>query len=163
MACTCEDALAALSGHLGVPLGFDDDFCPLLLDGQPFTLRREDGPNRLVLSALVADDLPDPPSHKLVCDLLDLGFGLLRDGLPAVARDPDTGFIAAVAVFSCDTLVAAEFPDAFGKFASFAAALSDRIDAERAGRPAIPDPAPADPDPAQPLPPAFGDAGIITV
>lgn len=163
MACTCEDALAALSAHLGLPLQLDDGSCSLRIGDQPFTLRREDEPERLVLSALVADDLPDPPSHKLVCDLLDLGFGLLRDGLPAVARDPDTGFIAAVAVFSCDTLVAAEFPDAFGKFASFAAALSDRIDAERAGRPSLPDPAPADPDAAQTLPPAFGDAGIITV
>lgn len=163
MACTCEDALAALAAHLGLPLGFDDDSCPLLLDGQPFTIRREDEPSRLVLSALVADDLPDPPSHRLVCDLLDLGFGLLRDGLPAVARDPDIGFIAAFAVFSCDTLVAVEFPDAFDKFASFAAALSDRIDAERAGGPAIPDPDPSDPSAADDTPPAFGDAGFINV
>ena len=131
MACTCEDALAALSAHLGLPLRFDDDFCALRIDDQPFTLQREDEPARLVLSALVADDLPEAPSRALVCDLLDLGFGLLRGGLPAVARDPETGFIAAFAVFPCATLTAAEFPDAFDKFAAFATALSDRLAAER--------------------------------
>ena len=133
MACTCEDALAALSAHLGLPLGFDDDFCALRIGDQPFTLRREDEPARLVLAALVADDLPETPSRALVCDLLNLGFGLLRDGLPAVARDPETGFISVFAFFPCATLTAAEFPDAFDKFAAFATALADRIDAERAG------------------------------
>ena len=164
MACTCEDALAALSAHLGLPLQFDDGSCSLRIGDQPFTLRREDEPERLVLSALVADDLPDPPSRKLVYDLLDLGFGLLHDGLPVVARDPDSGFIAAFAVFPCATLVAAEFPDAFHKFAAFATALAYRIDAERAGRPPVPDLDPADPNaPPEPLPPVFGDSGFITV
>ncbi len=163
MACTCEDALAALSAHLGLPLQFDDGFCSLRIGDQPFTLRREDEPERLVLSALVADDLPDPPSRKLVYDLLDLGFGLLQDGLPVVARDPDSGFIAAFAVFPCATLVAAEFPDAFHKFAAFATALAYRIDAERAGLRSLPDIDPADPDAAKTILPAFGDAGIITV
>ena len=133
MSCTCEDALAALSTHLGLPLRFDDGTCSLRIGEQPFTLRREEGPDRLVLTALVADDLPDAPSRKLVCDLLDLGFGLLQDGLPAVGRDPETGFIAAFAQFPCATLVAAEFPDAFDKFAAFATALSDRLESERAG------------------------------
>ena len=165
MACTCEDALAALSAHLGLPLQFDDGSCSLRIGDQPFTLRREDEPERLVLSALVADDLPDPPSRKLVYDLLDLGFGLLHDGLPVVARDPDSGFIAAFAVFPCATLVAAEFPDAFHKFAAFATSLSDRIDAERAGCPPIPDLAlsPTLSDTPEAPPPAFGDAGFITV
>ena len=145
MSCTCEDALAALSAHLGLPLGLDDDFCALRIGDQPFTLQREDEPARLVLSALVADDLPETPSRDLVCDLLDLGFGLLRDGLPAVARDPDTGFIAAFAVFPCATLTAAEFPDAFDKFAAFATALADRLDAEgTGGASAAPARAPAD-------------------
>ncbi len=161
MACTCEDALSALSAHLGLPLQFDDGSCSLRIGDQPFTLRREDEPERLVLSALVADDLPDPPSRKLVYDLLDLGFGLLHDGLPVVARDPDSGFIAVFAVFPCATLVAAEFPEAFQKFAAFATALSDRIDAERAGNPSLPDPALS--DSSAPPPPAFGDSAFITV
>ena len=161
MACTCEDALAALSDHLGLPLGFDDDTCSLYLDGQPFTLRREDEADRLVLTALVADDLPDPPGRALVCDLLNLGFAMLQGGQPAVARDPDTGFIAAFAVFPCATLVAAEFPEAFEKFAAFATALSDRIDAERGGAPSIPDLSPSAPSAADA--PAFGDAGFINV
>ena len=144
MACTCEDALAALSAHLGLPLEFYDDFCALRVGDQPFTLRREDEPARLVLSALVADDLPAAPSRALVCDLLDLGFGLLRDGLPAVARDPESGFIAAFAVFPCATLSAAEFPEAFDKFAAFATALADRLDAERAGKFVLSDRAPDD-------------------
>jgi hypothetical protein len=141
MACTCEDALAALSSHLGLPLRFDDGTCSLRVGDQPFTLRREDEPERLVLTALVADDLPDVPGRKLVCDLLDLGFGLLQGGLPAVARDPETGFIAAFAQFPCATLVASEFPDAFDKFAAFATSLADRLDAERAGG-AVPPPPP---------------------
>ena len=161
MSCTCEDALSALSAHLGLPLRFDDGICSLRIGEQPFTLRCEEGPDRLVLAALIADDLPDAPSRQLVCDLLDLGFGILQGGLPAVGRDPDTGFIAAFAQFPCATLVAAEFPDAFDKFAAFATALSDRLEAERAGAPSIPDPSPAA-EPKAP-PPAFGADGIITV
>ena len=159
MACTCEDALSALSAHLGLPLRFDNGSCALRIGEQPFTLRSEEEPHQLVVSALVADDLPEAPDRKLVCDLLDLGFGLLRGGLPAVARDPDTGFIAAFAVYPCATLVAAEFPDAFDKFAAFATALSDRLDAERAGAPAAPDLAPATEESA----PAFGSDGFLAV
>lgn len=156
MACTCEDALSALSAHLGLPLRFDNGSCALRIGEQPFTLRSEEEPHRLVVSALVADDLPDAPSRKLVCDLLDLGFGMLQGGLPAVGRDPDTGFIAAFAQFPCATLVAAEFPEAFDKFAAFATALSDRLDAERSGA------APAAADAEEPAPP-FGANGILPV
>ena len=155
MACTCEDALSALSAHLGLPLRFENGSCALRIGEQPFSLRSEEEPHRLVVSALVADDLPEAPDHKLVCDLLDLGFGLLRGGQPAVARDPDTGFIAAFAVYPCATLVAAEFPEAFDKFAAFATALSDRLDAERAS-------APPDADAEETVPP-FGTSGILPV
>ncbi len=157
MSCTCEDALAALSAHLGLPLRFDDGTCSLRIGEQPFTLRSEEGPDRLVLAALVADDLPDAPSRQLVCDLLDLGFGMLQGGLPAVGRDPDTGFIAAFAQFPCAPLVAAAFPDAFDKFAAFATALSDRLEAERAGgtEPPASDEAPSTPP--------FGANGILPV
>ena len=156
---TCEDALAALSARLGLPLEFDDEACSLYIAGQPVTIRREEEPDRLVVSALVADDLPDAPSRALVCDLLDLGFDMLGNGLPAVARDPETGFIAVFAVFPCATLVAAEFPEAFEKFVAFATALADRFDAERAGASApLPYPA-ADGEPAPPL----GADGVLTV
>ena len=158
MSCTCEDALAALSTHLGLPLRFDDGACSLRIGEQPFTLRSEEGPDRLVLAALVADDLPDAPSRQLVCDLLDLGFGMLQGGLPAVGRDPDTGFIAAFAQFPCATLVAAEFPDAFDKFATFATALSDRLEAERDGAATVS----SSPSSEAPAPP-FGANGILPV
>ena len=128
-----EAALAALSRHLGLPLAFDDDSCDVLVGDQPFTIRSDGSQERLVVSALVADDLPESPSRKLVCDLLDLGFGMMHEGLPAVARDPETGFIATFAFFPLATLKATEFPDAFDKFVAFATALADRLDRERAG------------------------------
>ena len=135
-----------------------DDIARLATLRNTFT-RIPDGAecNRLVLAALVADDLPDAPSRQLVCDLLDLAFGMLQGGLPAVGRDPDTGFIAAFAQFPCATLVAAEFPDAFDKFATFATALSDRLEAERAG--VSPGASPATESPAPP----FGANGILPV
>ena len=114
--------------------------------------------DRLVVSALVADDLPPAPSRQLVCDLLDLGFGMMEDGLPAVARDPETGFLAAFAIFPLATLSPAEFPDAFDKFAAFATALADRLDAERAGVAVTPEGEP----PADGESPTFGD-GLISV
>ncbi len=132
MATTSIDALAALAEHVGLPLEFNDDACDFLVGGQPFSVRRDAEPERLVVSALVADDLPEAPSRALVSDLLDLGFGILQSGLPAVARDPETGFLTAFAVFPLATLSAAEFPDAFDKFAAFATRLADRLDAERA-------------------------------
>ena len=131
MAGTCEDALGALSARLGLPLEFHDGSCSFNVGGQPFTITTDDELDRLVVSALVADDLPDAPSRKLMTDLLDLGFGMMHEGLPAVGRDPETGFIAAFAVYPCTRLVAAEFPDSFTKFVSFAARLAERLESER--------------------------------
>ena len=142
MAGTCEDALGALSARLGLPLEFHDDSCEFNIGGQPFTITRDDEHDRLVVSALVADDLPEAPSRRLMVDLLNLGFGLMHEGLPAVGRDPDTGFIAAFALYPCSRLVAAEFPASFMKFAAFAARLAERLEAERdaaAPSPALPD------------------------
>ena len=142
MAGTCEDALGALSARLGLPLEFYDGSCEFNIGGQPFTITNDDELDRLVVSALVADDLPEAPSRKLMTDLLDLGFGMMHEGLPAVGRDPETGFIAAFAVYPCSRLVAAEFPDSFMKFVSFASRLAERLDAERdapASAPALPD------------------------
>lgn len=150
-----EAALAALSARLGLPLAFDDDACSVMVGEQPFSIRRDGPGDRLVVSAIVADDLPDAPSRKLVEDLLNLGFGLMHDGLPAVARDPETGFIAAFAIFAGDRLVAPEFPDAFEKFAAFAQRLADRLDEERRSPPAAADGA----GPA----PALHDAGYLPV
>ena len=147
MAGTCEDALGALSARLGLPLEFHDGSCDFEIGGQPFTVQRDDALDRMVVSALVADDLPDAPSRQLTADLLNLGFGMMHEGLPAVGRDPETGFVAAFAVFPCSRLVAAEFPDAFEKFVAFAMRLADRLEAERAAGPS-PSPAPAAPQEA---------------
>lgn len=143
-----EAALSALSHHLALPLEFRDDSCEIMIGEQPFTIRRDWPGDRLVVSALVADDLPASPSRKLVEDLLNLGFGLMHDGLPAVARDPETGFIAAFEVFALERLVAAEFPAAFEKFVAFATALADRLDSERAG--AAPSVSPSDDEGIEP-------------
>ena len=155
---TAQDAISALVAHVGMPLGLRDGFCEILIDGQPFSIRHDEARDRLVVSALVADDLPAAPSRQLVCDLLSLGFGMMEDGFPAVARDPETGFLAAFAIFPLATLSPAEFPDAFDKFTAFATALADRLDAESAGAEVMPE---GDP-PADGEPPAFGD-GLISV
>ena len=155
---TAQDAISTLAAHVGIPLGMRDGSCELLVGDQPFSIRHDEVRDRLVVSALVADDLPAAPSRQLVCDLLDLGFGMMEDGLPAVARDPETGFLAAFAIFSLATLSPAEFPDAFDKFAAFATALADRLDAERAGAEVMPQ---GDP-PADGEPPAFSP-GLISV
>lgn len=142
MAGTCKDALAALSARLGLPLEFHDGSCEFNIGTQPFSITHDEGFDRLVVSALVADDLPDSPSRQLMADLLDLGFGMIFEGLPAVGRDPDTGFIAAFAIYPCSHLVAAQFPDSFMKFVSFASRLAERLEAERdasAPPPALPD------------------------
>lgn len=157
MAGTCEDALGALSARLGLPLEFRDGSCDFEIGGQPFTVQRDDALDRMVVSALVADDLPDAPSRQLTADLLNLGFGMMHEGLPAVGRDPETGFVAAFAVFPCSRLVAAEFPDAFEKFVAFAMRLAERLEAERAAGPA-PSPAPEAP-PESP----HGPGGFIPV
>ena len=133
-----EAALEALSVRLGLPLAFDDDACSVMVGEQPFAIRRDGPGDRLVVSAIVADDLPDAPSRKLMTDLLDLGFGMMHEGLPAVGRDPETGFIAAFVVYPCSRLVAAEFPDSFTKFVSFASRLAERLDAERDAPPSEP-------------------------
>ena len=155
---TAQDAISTLAAHIGIPLDMRDGFCEILIDGQPFSIRHDEARDRLVVSALVADDLPSAPSRPLVCDLLNLGFGMMEDGLPAVARDPETGFLAAFAIFPLATLSPAEFPEAFDKFAAFATALADRLDAERAGMSVTPEGEP----PADGEPLAFAP-GLISV
>ncbi len=157
MAGTCEDALGALSARLGLPLEFRDGSCEFYIGGQPFEITRDDALDRLVVSALVADDLPDAPSRQLTVDLLNLGFGMMHEGLPAVGRDPETGFLAAFAVYPCSRLVAAEFPDSFEKFVSFAMRLADRLETEHAGHVATPPP-----DGEEDVP-AFGSGGFLSV
>ncbi|MBQ7251726.1 MAG: CesT family type III secretion system chaperone [Kiritimatiellae bacterium] len=154
---TAQDALSALASSLGMVLEFQDGTCDLCVGDQPFSIREDDLHGRLVLSALVADDLPDEPSRALVCDLLDLGFGMMEDGTPAVGRDPETGFLAAFAFFPLATLSAAEFPDAFGKFAAFAATLAERLDRESVASPGV--------SPASGIrtPSAFGADGFLAV
>ncbi|MBQ4471357.1 MAG: hypothetical protein II946_03445, partial [Kiritimatiellae bacterium] len=61
-----------------------------------------------------------------------------HEGLPSVGRDPDTGFLAAFAVYPCSRIVAAEFPDSFTKFVAFASSLADRLEAERHEAPSAP-------------------------
>ena len=74
----------------------------------------------------------------------DATFFKKRAGNWRNVLDPETGFIAAFAVYPCTRLVAAEFPDSFTKFVSFAARLAERLDAERAGGPSNPAPEPDD-------------------
>ena len=136
-----QDAVSALAAHVGIPLDLRGGSCELLVGDQPFSINHDAALERLVVSALVADDLPPAPSRQLVCDLLNLGFGMMLEGSgsPAVARDPETGFIAAFAIFPLATLSPAEFPEAFDRFAAFATALADRLDAERAGMSVTPE------------------------
>ena len=136
-----QDAVSALAAHVGIPLDLRGGSCELLVGDQPFSISHDAALERLVVSALVADDLPPAPSRQLVCDLLNLGFGMMLEGSgsPAVARDPEMGFIAAFAIFPLATLSPAEFPEAFDKFAAFATALADRLDAERAGMSVTPE------------------------
>ena len=136
-----QDAVSALAAHVGIPLDLRGGSCELLVGDQPFSISHDAALERLVVSALVADDLPPAPSRQLVCDLLNLGFGMMLEGSgsPAVARDPETGFIAAFVIFPLATLSPAEFPEAFDKFAAFATALADRLDAERAGMSVTPE------------------------
>ena len=81
-----------------------------------------------------------------------------RPRASSFARDPETGFLAAFAIFPLATLSPAEFPDAFDKFAAFATALADRLDAERAGMSVTPE----DEPPAEGETPAFSP-GLISV
>ena len=137
---TAQDAISTLAAHVGIPLGMRDGSCELLVGDQPFSIRHDEARDRLVVSALVADDLPSAPSRALV------------------ARDPETGFLAAFAIFPLATLSPAEFPDAFDKFVAFATALADRLDAERAGMSVTPE----DEPPADGETPAFSP-GLISV
>lgn len=136
MAGTCNDALRALSERIKIPLELHEGSCEFNLGGQPFIITDDVELDRLVVSSLVADDLPASPSRDLTVELLNFGFGMMHAGLPAIGRDPETGFLAAFEVFPCSRLVAAEFPDAFMKFVTFAVQLAERLDKDRDAAPA---------------------------
>ena len=133
MTATFDDLLAALSARTGLPLADNDGVCAFCIDDRPVSIQFDEESERVVVTALVANDLPANPSRQLVIDLLNLGFGMVYDGLPAVGRDPDLGFITAFLIFSGARLNAAEFPDEFEKFVAFALNLAKRIDSEREG------------------------------
>ena len=63
MAITAQDAVSALAAHVGIPLDLRGGSCELLVGEQPFSIRHDEVRDRLVVSALVADDLPAAPSR----------------------------------------------------------------------------------------------------
>ena len=119
--------------HKAMTPGLVEFLCQAERDGIPCAIVTGGPPENV---GFVVDDLPDAPSRQLVADLLDLGFGLMWEGLPAIARAPEAGFLAAFALFPLATLSPADFPNAFDKFAAFATALADRLDAESSAPPA---------------------------
>ena len=61
MEITAQDAVSALAAHVGIPLDLRGGSCELLVGDQPFSISHDAALERLVVSALVADDLPAVP------------------------------------------------------------------------------------------------------
>ncbi|MBQ8706613.1 MAG: CesT family type III secretion system chaperone [Succinivibrionaceae bacterium] len=120
--------LEKLGKDLGLELKWDEEgLCELTLEEDiPVSLKScpEDG--IIILSSVVAEDLPDPCDYPLVLDLLSMALGpCVRDGgnSPVVGRDPDTGMVVIYQVVTASRLAQTPLTEIFNDFAEVLVSL----------------------------------------
>jgi len=127
-----EEIFKALSEKLGCELIFDDQgICELTVGGEfivTISDREDDG--LIIMSSVVAAELPDPVDYPLVLDILDFGIGPCVSGggnSPVIARDPETGVLIAYEVLTASVLGSQDITDLFAGFLDFCIAAAAKI------------------------------------
>jgi hypothetical protein len=122
--------LSGLGQSLGfAELGFDEDgSCNLLINEErSMHIRMDEDADRIVLTSVVAHELPDPVDYSLVCDLLEYALSPAYSNGPAVGLDRESGLLIAYAILPMKPLNVGELTLAIGKFLEFHVLMEAKI------------------------------------
>ena len=112
--------LDAFAQTLGAELAFDQDgICELELDGTPVSIRSSEADGTVVLSSLIADELPSPLNYSLLLDLLEIALtpGTGNGGnAPVIGCDRDTGAVILYLVCTASVLHDMPLAEILGEF-----------------------------------------------
>ena len=125
--------LESLGKAMGLSLKYDENnVCEIIVNSNDVVdvvANSED--HNLILSTVIAPDLPDPVSYSVVIDLMDLALGpvLTRGGnCPVVGRDPETGMLVLYQVCTESYLDEGSVYEIFMDFFKFKLSLSQHIE-----------------------------------
>jgi hypothetical protein len=124
--------------EMGMDLQLDDDgFCQLVIDdSRLINVRSHQDDGLIILSAPVAEELPDPVSYPLVLELLDYALGpcFLKGGnCPVVGRDSESDAVVMYMVVTASVLSEKKFIDIFTEFLSEIESFDEMISENFAG------------------------------
>ena len=131
-----QELLARMGKDLGLELSFDEDgICELFADESVVSIKSSEDDGTIILSTVLAEDLPDPISYSAVTDLLGLaldpcGFG--GGNSPVVGRDED-GLVMAYQVATASVLSTTPLSEILSEFLRTCAAVKALL-AEPAGQ-----------------------------
>jgi hypothetical protein len=110
-------------------LGFDEDgSCNLLINEErSMHIRKDEDADHIVLTSVVAHELPDPVDYSLVCDLLEYALSPAFSTGPAVGLDRESGLLIAYAILPMKHLDVGELTLAIGKFLEFQVLMETKI------------------------------------
>ena len=110
-------------------LTFDEgDCCSLLINGeQSLVLRKEEAADRIVLTGVVAYELPDPIDYSLVSDLLEHALSPMNGAGPAVGLDRESGMLVAYVCLPMNGLDEGELAQAVGGFLGFRELMAAKV------------------------------------
>ena len=121
-----QELLATLGKELGLELSFDEDgICELFADESTLSIKSSEDDGTIILSSVLAQDLPDPINYSAVTDLLALaldpcGFG--GGNSPVVGRTEE-GLVVAYQVATASVLSTTPLSEILSEFLKTCAAV----------------------------------------
>ena len=127
-----EELFRSLSEKIGCPIAFNEEGICDLTVGEEFIVSLEDRKDDgiIIMSSVVAPDLPDPISYPLLLDLMSLAIGPCVSGggnSPLVAREPDSGVLVAYEVLTPSVLEKQDLTELFTDFLDFCMSVTAKI------------------------------------
>lgn len=128
-----QEYLQSLGKSLGLNLTYDENnVCEIIVNNNDVVDVVANPENHnLILSSVIAPDLPDPVSYSVIIDLLDLALGpVLTQGgnCPVVGRDPENGMLVLYQVCTEEFIDNGFIHDIFMDFFKFKVSLSQHIE-----------------------------------
>ncbi len=128
-----QGIIAKLGNDLGLKLSLDEDgCCQLVIENETLINIRcchDDG--LMILSQVVAEDLPDPVSYPMMLDIMDYALGpcyFQGGNSPVIGRDEETGYLVMYQVVTASKLASDDLGDLLAKFISAGEAFAAMIE-----------------------------------
>ncbi len=104
-----KELIANLGKELGLELTLDEEnSCQLLIeDSRIVNIRSNQEDGLIILSTVIAEQMPDPASYPMILDLLSFALGPYVNGganAPVVGLDPESSMMMLYQVISASAL-----------------------------------------------------------